>query len=169
MAETPPVKRKREEEDADGDGAGDAAAPFPLAELRLRRVLRESARDKAVFLHGEVPRGAGVGGGRTGYTHRCLPRRALATPPAVVTSMQATPPWPGRATNGSVWRARSSVAGNAFVPARYSHVILPVAPFFSVFHPGASQSWAKGRAGGWQEAAASRAGRLNSALWVCLY
>ncbi|KAM4646363.1 m7GpppX diphosphatase [Amazona ochrocephala] len=59
MAEAPPVKRKREEEDA--DGAGDAAAPFPLAELRLRRVLRESARDKAVFLHGEVTGPSGEG------------------------------------------------------------------------------------------------------------
>ncbi|KAM8989365.1 m7GpppX diphosphatase [Ara ararauna] len=59
MAEAPPVKRKREEEDA--DGAGGAAAPFPLAELRLRRVLRESARDKAVFLHGEVTGPSGEG------------------------------------------------------------------------------------------------------------
>lgn len=55
------MKRKREEEeDADGDGGG-AAAPFPLAELRLRRVLRESARDKAVFLHGEVTGPSGEG------------------------------------------------------------------------------------------------------------
>uniref|UniRef100_A0A8B9J125 m7GpppX diphosphatase n=2 Tax=Amazona TaxID=12929 RepID=A0A8B9J125_9PSIT len=60
MAEAPPVKRKREEEE-DADGAGDAAAPFPLAELRLRRVLRESARDKAVFLHGEVTGPSGDG------------------------------------------------------------------------------------------------------------
>uniref|UniRef100_A0A8C8BNM1 m7GpppX diphosphatase n=1 Tax=Otus sunia TaxID=257818 RepID=A0A8C8BNM1_9STRI len=55
MAEAPRPKRKREEEE-DGAAAHDGAAatePFPLAELRLRRVLRESARDKAVFLHGE--------------------------------------------------------------------------------------------------------------------
>ncbi|NXL39158.1 DCPS diphosphatase, partial [Glaucidium brasilianum] len=58
MAEVPRSKRKREEEEdgvAAHDGAATAATdPFPLAELRLRRVLRESARDKAVFLHGEV-------------------------------------------------------------------------------------------------------------------
>ncbi|XP_061331996.1 m7GpppX diphosphatase [Pezoporus flaviventris] len=58
MAEAPPVKRKREEAE---DGDGGAAAPFPLAELRLRRVLRESARDKAVFLHGEVTGPSGEG------------------------------------------------------------------------------------------------------------
>ncbi|XP_053943017.1 m7GpppX diphosphatase [Cuculus canorus] len=59
MAETPRPKRKREEEEKeaashDGAVATAAAPPFPLAELRVRRVLRESARDKAVFLHGEV-------------------------------------------------------------------------------------------------------------------
>uniref|UniRef100_A0A8C8BGC9 m7GpppX diphosphatase n=1 Tax=Otus sunia TaxID=257818 RepID=A0A8C8BGC9_9STRI len=63
MAEAPRPKRKREEEE-DGAAAHDGAAatePFPLAELRLRRVLRESARDKAVFLHGEVRGGGGEG------------------------------------------------------------------------------------------------------------
>ncbi|XP_059685581.1 m7GpppX diphosphatase [Gavia stellata] len=64
MAEGPRPKRKREEDEAAGaapqDGAG-AAVPFPLAELRLRRVLRESARDKAVFLHGEVTGPSGEG------------------------------------------------------------------------------------------------------------
>ncbi|XP_074751088.1 m7GpppX diphosphatase isoform X1 [Strix uralensis] len=62
MAEAPRSKRKREEED--GAAAHDGAAatdPFPLAELRLRRVLRESARDKAVFLHGEVTGPSGDG------------------------------------------------------------------------------------------------------------
>ncbi|XP_069732651.1 m7GpppX diphosphatase [Phaenicophaeus curvirostris] len=57
MAESPRPKRKREEEKeaASHDGAAASASPpFPLAELRVRRVLRESARDKAVFLHGEV-------------------------------------------------------------------------------------------------------------------
>uniref|UniRef100_A0A8C8BHT6 m7GpppX diphosphatase n=1 Tax=Otus sunia TaxID=257818 RepID=A0A8C8BHT6_9STRI len=63
MAEAPRPKRKREEEE-DGAAAHDGAAatePFPLAELRLRRVLRESARDKAVFLHGEVTGPSGEG------------------------------------------------------------------------------------------------------------
>ncbi|XP_068773157.1 m7GpppX diphosphatase [Struthio camelus] len=57
MAEGARAKRKREE--ADGDAA--AAAAFPLAELRVRRVLRESARDKAVFLHGQVTGHSGEG------------------------------------------------------------------------------------------------------------
>ncbi|XP_075029194.1 m7GpppX diphosphatase isoform X1 [Calonectris borealis] len=65
MAESPRPKRKREEEEDGGaalrDGAAATAAPFPLAELRLRRVLRESARDKAVFLHGEVTGASGEG------------------------------------------------------------------------------------------------------------
>ncbi|XP_064896415.1 m7GpppX diphosphatase isoform X2 [Columba livia] len=67
MAESPRPKRRREEEEEDEkpgaaphDGAA-AAAPFPLAELRLRRVLRESARDKAVFLHGEATGPSGEG------------------------------------------------------------------------------------------------------------
>ncbi|XP_068023381.1 m7GpppX diphosphatase [Melanerpes formicivorus] len=64
MAEGPQLKRKRQEEEEDAgsapqDGAGAAPAPFPLAELRLRKVLRESARDKAVFLHGEVTNPSG--------------------------------------------------------------------------------------------------------------
>ncbi|XP_072740730.1 m7GpppX diphosphatase [Ciconia boyciana] len=65
MAEGPRPKRKREEEEEAGaaphDGAAAAVPPFPLAELRLRRVLRESARDKAVFLHGEVTSPSGEG------------------------------------------------------------------------------------------------------------
>ncbi|KAM9216954.1 m7GpppX diphosphatase [Leptosomus discolor] len=65
MAEGPRSKRKKEEEEEAGTGAephdGAAAAPFPLAELRLRRVLRESARDKALFLHGEVASPSGEG------------------------------------------------------------------------------------------------------------
>ncbi|KAM7082766.1 m7GpppX diphosphatase [Ciconia maguari] len=66
MAEGPRPKRKREEEEEEAgaaphDGAAAAVPPFPLAELRLRRVLRESARDKAVFLHGEVTSPSGEG------------------------------------------------------------------------------------------------------------
>lgn len=85
MAEGPLPKRKRQEEEAaaaaaDG-GTAASAAPFPLAELRLRRVLRESARDKTVFLHGEV-----LGGeAGPGQAAAVFPRRGLATPP------QATP------------------------------------------------------------------------------
>ncbi|XP_062450646.1 m7GpppX diphosphatase [Rhea pennata] len=66
MAEGPRTKRKREEAEAAAaaakpcDGAA-AAAAFPLAELSVRRVLRESARDKAVFLHGQVTGPSGEG------------------------------------------------------------------------------------------------------------
>ncbi|XP_074832957.1 m7GpppX diphosphatase isoform X2 [Carettochelys insculpta] len=52
MAEAGGTKRKREGEEDPGGGAG--AGAFPLAELCLRRVLRESARDKTIFLHGQV-------------------------------------------------------------------------------------------------------------------
>ncbi|XP_074972233.1 m7GpppX diphosphatase [Phalacrocorax aristotelis] len=61
MAEGPPPKRKREEEEAGIAHPDGAAAAFSLAELRLRRVLRESARDKTVFLHGEVASPSGEG------------------------------------------------------------------------------------------------------------
>ncbi|KAM6045084.1 LOW QUALITY PROTEIN: m7GpppX diphosphatase [Theristicus caerulescens] len=65
MAEGPRPKRRREEEEAEAAVTGaaprDGAAAFPLAELRLRRVLRESAREKAVFLHGEVTSPSGEG------------------------------------------------------------------------------------------------------------
>lgn len=58
MADSVSVKRKREE--ADGENGVAAAeqggsAAFPLSEMSVRRILRESARDKTVFLHGQVP------------------------------------------------------------------------------------------------------------------
>uniref|UniRef100_A0A8D0FYY9 m7GpppX diphosphatase n=1 Tax=Sphenodon punctatus TaxID=8508 RepID=A0A8D0FYY9_SPHPU len=60
MAESPSAKKKREgiEEThgtpgAQGNGGSDGDS-FPLAELRVRKVLRESARDKTIFLHGQV-------------------------------------------------------------------------------------------------------------------
>ncbi|KAH0623251.1 hypothetical protein JD844_031337, partial [Phrynosoma platyrhinos] len=60
MAESSAVKRKREEDDEE-DGAAvapgeqdPAAGDFPLAEVSVCKVLRESARDKAIFLHGQV-------------------------------------------------------------------------------------------------------------------
>ncbi|XP_023797322.1 m7GpppX diphosphatase isoform X2 [Cyanistes caeruleus] len=56
MAEGPQPKRKREEEEEKNGGAdtqGGATAAFTLSDLRVRRVLRESARDKIVFLHAE--------------------------------------------------------------------------------------------------------------------
>ncbi|XP_064490559.1 m7GpppX diphosphatase isoform X3 [Pseudopipra pipra] len=52
MAETPQLKRKRAEEEGENENGG-AAAAFSLSDLRVRRVLRESARDKAMFLHAE--------------------------------------------------------------------------------------------------------------------
>ncbi|XP_033375578.1 m7GpppX diphosphatase isoform X1 [Parus major] len=56
MAEGPQPKRKREEEEEKNGGTdtqGGATAAFALSDLRVRRVLRESARDKIVFLHAE--------------------------------------------------------------------------------------------------------------------
>ncbi|XP_068515668.1 m7GpppX diphosphatase isoform X2 [Anas acuta] len=70
MAEGPEPKRRRAEAgDGDGVAAGDGAeaeagagagaepgpgAPFPLSSVRLRRLLRDSAREKAAFVHGQV-------------------------------------------------------------------------------------------------------------------
>ncbi|XP_035201929.1 m7GpppX diphosphatase isoform X1 [Oxyura jamaicensis] len=58
MAEGPEPKRRRAEA---GAGAGAEAgaepgpgAPFPLGSVRLRRLLRDSAREKAAFVHGQV-------------------------------------------------------------------------------------------------------------------
>lgn len=56
MAEGPQPKRKREEEEEKNGGPatqGGGTAAFTLSDLRVRRVLRESARDKIVFLHAE--------------------------------------------------------------------------------------------------------------------
>ncbi|KAM4885775.1 m7GpppX diphosphatase isoform 2-T2 [Sylvia borin] len=56
MAEGPQLKRKREEEGEKNGGTateGGATATITLSDLRVRRVLRESARDKIVFLHAE--------------------------------------------------------------------------------------------------------------------
>ncbi|KAM6312667.1 m7GpppX diphosphatase [Podargus strigoides] len=83
MAESPRPKRKREEEEA-----ATTAAPFPLAELRLRRVLRESARDKAVFLHGQ-PRPAAAGGLQP------RPRQSHAPAPRDAAGFCVTGPSPG--------------------------------------------------------------------------
>lgn len=83
MAESPRPKRKRQEDEEEAaaatrDGTGASVPPFPLAQLRLRRVLRESARDKTMFLHGEVLGGeAGPGQGAAA----AFPRRGGATAP----------------------------------------------------------------------------------------
>ncbi|XP_042330164.1 m7GpppX diphosphatase-like [Sceloporus undulatus] len=70
MAESPVVKRKREEQEAGDEENGSALAPregdpaaggFPLAEVSVCKVLRESARDKAIFLHGQVKSASGDG------------------------------------------------------------------------------------------------------------
>ncbi|POI28329.1 hypothetical protein CIB84_007921 [Bambusicola thoracicus] len=50
MADGPAPKRRREEAEA----APGPAAPFPLGSVRLRRLLRDSAREKAAFVHGQV-------------------------------------------------------------------------------------------------------------------
>lgn len=86
MAEGPEPKRRRAEAgDGDGVAAGNGAeaeagagagagaepgpgAPFPLSSVRLRRLLRDSAREKAAFVHGQVAGGAG--GSRGGGVKR---------------------------------------------------------------------------------------------------
>ncbi|KAM8812554.1 m7GpppX diphosphatase [Rhynchonycteris naso] len=75
-AAPPPSKRKREvaaagaeasgtegeEPKAAGVGNGTcAAAHFPFAGFRVEKVLRESARDKILFLHGKVNEASGAG------------------------------------------------------------------------------------------------------------
>uniref|UniRef100_A0A8C3F9S9 Uncharacterized protein n=1 Tax=Chrysemys picta bellii TaxID=8478 RepID=A0A8C3F9S9_CHRPI len=54
MAEATGAKRKREGTEESAESPGGGGGSFPLAELCVRRVLRESARDKAIFLHGQV-------------------------------------------------------------------------------------------------------------------
>ncbi|KAM7138089.1 m7GpppX diphosphatase [Macrochelys suwanniensis] len=54
MAEATGAKRKREGSEEPAEPAGGDGGSFPLAELCVRRVLRESARDKTIFLHGQV-------------------------------------------------------------------------------------------------------------------
>lgn len=50
MADGPAPKRRREEGEAAPGGS-----PFPLGSVRMRRLLRDSAREKAAFVHGQVP------------------------------------------------------------------------------------------------------------------
>ncbi|XP_039212437.1 m7GpppX diphosphatase [Crotalus tigris] len=64
MAESPALKRKREEKEGENGSAappneGPAPGNFPLAELSVLKVLRESAREKAIFLHGRVNSASG--------------------------------------------------------------------------------------------------------------
>lgn len=80
MADGPAPKRRREEAEA----APGPAAPFPLGSVRLRRLLRDSAREKAAFVHGQVPGGApslrlpGAGpSGAAGSRRRVPPRSRL--------------------------------------------------------------------------------------------
>ncbi|XP_077161602.1 m7GpppX diphosphatase [Paroedura picta] len=66
MAESPLLKRKREEGEgengtAESQKGGTVATEFPLADLSVRKVLRESARDKTIFLHGQVTGASGDG------------------------------------------------------------------------------------------------------------
>ncbi|XP_060106424.1 m7GpppX diphosphatase [Heteronotia binoei] len=66
MAESPTLKRKREEKEGENGTVesqkeGTTAAGFPLADLSVRKVLRESARDKTIFLHGQVNSASGDG------------------------------------------------------------------------------------------------------------
>lgn len=75
-ATSPPSKRKRELDaaGAEADGTKDkeaqkagvgngTSAPvcFPFSGFKVQKVLRESARDKILFLHGKVPQ-ASLGG-----------------------------------------------------------------------------------------------------------
>uniref|UniRef100_A0A8D2IR52 m7GpppX diphosphatase n=2 Tax=Varanus komodoensis TaxID=61221 RepID=A0A8D2IR52_VARKO len=68
MAESFTAKRKREDGGENGatatqeeNAAAAAAASFPLAGITIRKVLRESARDKSIFLHGQVNSTSGDG------------------------------------------------------------------------------------------------------------
>ncbi|XP_015277996.1 PREDICTED: m7GpppX diphosphatase isoform X3 [Gekko japonicus] len=66
MAESPTLKRKREKKEGENGTAesrkeGTTATGFPLADLSVRKVLRESARDKTIFLHGQVNSASGDG------------------------------------------------------------------------------------------------------------
>ncbi|XP_061449111.1 m7GpppX diphosphatase [Rhineura floridana] len=62
MAESPSAKRKRDENGAaESQDKADAASSFPLAEFSVCKVLRESARDKTIFLHGQVNGASGDG------------------------------------------------------------------------------------------------------------
>ncbi|XP_048368494.1 m7GpppX diphosphatase [Sphaerodactylus townsendi] len=66
MAESPLLKKKREEKEGENGTAesqkeGATASGFPLADLSVQKVLRESARDKIIFLHGQVNNDSGDG------------------------------------------------------------------------------------------------------------
>ncbi|XP_015739491.2 m7GpppX diphosphatase isoform X3 [Coturnix japonica] len=54
MADGPAPKRRRDEAEAAPVGSS-----FPLGSVRLRRLLRDSAREKAAFVHGQVVGAAG--------------------------------------------------------------------------------------------------------------
>ncbi|XP_074177317.1 m7GpppX diphosphatase isoform X3 [Rhinolophus sinicus] len=77
-AAPPPGKRKREQDAAGVEAAGtedketkeagigngtSASVRFPFSGFRVKKVLRESARDKILFLHGKVNEASGDGNG----------------------------------------------------------------------------------------------------------
>nr|XP_019566039.1 PREDICTED: m7GpppX diphosphatase isoform X5 [Rhinolophus sinicus] len=77
-AAPPPGKRKREQDAAEVEAAGtedketkeagigngtSASVRFPFSGFRVKKVLRESARDKILFLHGKVNEASGDGNG----------------------------------------------------------------------------------------------------------
>ncbi|XP_019514462.1 PREDICTED: m7GpppX diphosphatase isoform X3 [Hipposideros armiger] len=77
-AAPPPGKRKREPDAADAEAAGkedkdakeagigngtSASVRFPFSGFKVQKVLRESARDKILFLHGKVNEASGDGDG----------------------------------------------------------------------------------------------------------
>lgn len=97
MAEGPQPKRKREEEEKNGGDApqGAAAAAFALSDLRVRRVLRESARDKTVFLHAEVAGGGGAGAAAAIFrAEGAAPPPAAPAYPGPAGARPASPAWP---------------------------------------------------------------------------
>lgn len=61
-----------------GVGNGTSApVRLPFSGFRVKKVLRESARDKIIFLHGKVPIGSSGEGIRKGMTHSSPRRRVF--------------------------------------------------------------------------------------------
>lgn len=97
------------EEAGVGNGTS-APVRLPFSGFRVKKVLRESARDKIIFLHGKVPIGSSGEGIRKGVT-QSSPRRRIFFFFFLIDSLENTNRFLGRGRQSALKCIRGLVGG----------------------------------------------------------